>query len=106
MSIRYEMSRWVDYPASTGIKEEKVDIIAATGMSFTGRAQNIVLKREYTGKDTLEFDIPVKYIDSLTGEWVVNPLCKKIIEKTKIKLWRDERWYNHFTKEWQQGRWY
>ena len=106
MSIRYEMSRWVDYPASTGIKEEKVDIIAATGMSFTGRAQNIVLKREYTGKDTLEFDMPVKYIDSLTGEWVINPLCKKIIEKTKIKLWRDERWYNHFTKEWQQGRWY
>ena len=106
MSIRYEMSRWVDYPASTGIKEEKVDIIAATGMSFTGRAQNIVLKREYTGKDTLEFDMPVKYIDSLTGEWVINPLCKKIIEKTKIKLWRDERWYNYFTKEWQQGRWY
>ena len=121
MSIKYELSRWVDYPGATGLKEEKLDIIAATGMDASSRARNIVLKREYTGKNTLEFDIPVKYIDSFTGEWVYNPLCKKIIEKTKIKLWRDEKWWNPFGGEsevneetgcteykgtWEQGRWY
>lgn len=121
MSIKYELSRWVDYPANTGLKEEKLDIIAATGMDFAGRAQNIVLKREYTGKNTLEFDIPVKYFDPLSGATIINSLCQKLVEKTKVKLWRDELWWNPFggaqtyneetecyeyTGAWQQGRWY
>ena len=121
MSIKYELSRWTDYPGVTGLREQKLDVIAATGMTFTGCAQNIVLKREYTGKNTLEFDIPVRYIDDTTGTWMNNPFCKKLIEKTKIKLWRDERWWNPFggdptvnsetgcteyPGEWQQGRWY
>ena len=121
MSIKYELSLWYDYPGSEGIREEKIDVLAATGMDFAGRAQNIVLKREYTGKVTLEFELPVKYFDPFTGETVKNPLCTKTIEKSKIKLWRDELWWNPFggekaydnetectkyTGAWEQGRWY
>lgn len=121
MSIKYELSLWRDYPGSSGIREEKLDILAATGMDFAGRAQNIVLRREYTGKITLDFEIPVKYFDPFTGETVINPLCKKVVEKTKLKLWRDELWWNPFggesvydtetkctkyTGKWEQGRWY
>ena len=74
MSIKYELSLWRDYPGSTGIREEKIAILATTGMDFAGRAQNIKLKREYTGKITLEFEIPVKYMDPFSGEFVKNPL--------------------------------
>lgn len=121
MSIKYELSLWRDYPGSTGIREEKIATLAATGMDFAGRAQNIKLKREYTGKITLEFEIPVKYMDPFSGETVRNPLCTQVMEKSKLKLWRDELWYNPFggTKTldsktgvtkyagaWEQGRWY
>lgn len=106
MSIRYELSHWIDYPGATGMKEEKVNILAATGMDFAGRAQNISLKREHSGRQELTFELPVKYIDITTGEMIKNPLISKVVEKTKIKLWRDETWWDHFNKTWVQGRWY
>ena len=121
MGIKYELSLWCDYPSSSGVREEKIEIIAATGMDFAGRAQNIKLKREYTGKLTLEFELPVKYFDPLSGQTIKNPLCQKVIEKSKLKLWRDEYWWNPFggnetydektkcTKyegKWTHGRWY
>lgn len=121
MSMKYELSIWRDYPGSTGIREEKIAILATTGMDFAGRAQNIKLKREYTGKITLEFEIPVKYMDPFSGEFVKNPLCSQVMEKSKLKLWRDELWWNPFggtesynektncmeyEGAWEQGRWY
>lgn len=120
MSMKYELSLWRDYPAATTMKEQKTDIVAATGMDYAGRAQNIVLTRTYTGKDTLEFDLPVRYFDIMSGEDVPNPLLSKIVNKSKLKLWRDERWWNPFATyvgtgddgcekyegAWIQGRWY
>ena len=119
MSIKYELSRWNDCPAANGLREEKAEIIAATNMDFVGRAQNIVLKKEYNGRLELTFEIPLMYIDKNTGKKVRNKFVDNIIEKSKIKLWRDELWWNSFggtpteidgnikyPGEWVQGRWY
>ena len=121
MSIKYELSLWRDFPGVNAIQEEKVTIIAATGMNNAGRAQNIELKKEYNGKLTLTFEIPVKYDDNLTGKQISNPLINQVIDQSKLKLWRDERWWNPFKGEgtfdektgcvtyeggWEQGRWY
>lgn len=121
MSIKYELSLWRDYPGAQGMQEEKGEILAATDMTYVGRAQNIVLTRSYNGQDTLSFEIPVKVTEGETGKLVQNELIGKIHNKSKIKLWRDELWYNpyaiegekdsitgvvSFIGQWQQGRWY
>lgn len=121
MSINYELSLWREYPGITAIEEEKELIIAATGMDYAGRAQDIKLKREHSGKQTLTFEIPLKYFNISTGQDETNSLVEKIIDHSKLKLWRDEYWWNPFAKNkglneetgctifegaWQQGRWY
>lgn len=120
MSKKYELSLWQDYPGVKEIKEEKVAILATNGMEYSGRAQNIILSPSYTGEINLTFEIPVKYFDSLAGEWVVNPLARKVQVKSKLKLWRAEHWYNKyanpvydkenniwtFTPQWEDERWY
>ena len=121
MSIKYEMSLWRDYPGISSIREERIETLAATDMGFGGRAKNIKLKREYNGKITLTFDIPVKYFDYTGGSSISNPFIKLIEERSKIKLWRDELWWNPFATfikidestgrhiyqgKWVQGRWY
>lgn len=120
-NINYELSLWREYPGSKNIQEEKTDIIAATGMLNAGRAQNIKLKKEYNGKLTLTFEVPKKFFDEIEGKNIVNPLVKKVIDHSKIKLWRDELWWNPFSiykginqdnecsifeGAWEQGRWY
>ena len=125
MSMRYELSLWREYPGVHGIQEEKVCIIAATGMGSVGRAQNIKLKRESNGKQTLTFEIPIKYFDINSGEDISNPLIEQVIDHSKLKLWRDEKWLNqfyipdgntlsaitdengvpHVETKWEQGRW-
>lgn len=121
MSIDYELSLWREYPGVIAIEEEKELIIAATGMDYAGRAQDIKLKREHSGKQTLTFEIPLKYFNISTGQDETNSLVEKIIDHSKLKLWRDEYWWNPFAKNkglneetgctifegaWQQGRWY
>ena len=120
MIIPYELSLWIDYPGEQGIEEEKKSIIAASDQNLAGRAQNIKLKLSYTGQHTLTFEIPVKYFDIYKGEDVLNPLIEQVHVKSKIKLWRDEKWWNAFggtqtegdngetifSGAWEQGRWY
>lgn len=121
MSIKYELSLWREYPGVNAIQEEKVCIIAATGVDSSGRAQDIKLKKEYNGKQTLTFDIPIKYFDIITGEDIANPLVEQVIDHSKLKLWRDELWWNPFAinkgideatgctifeGDFVQGRWY
>ena len=121
MSTKYELSLWREYPGANAIQEEKVCVIAATGVDSSGRAQDIKLKKEYNGKQTLTFDIPIKYFDVITGEDVANPLVEQVIDHSKLKLWRDELWWNPFAVnkgidettgctifegDFVQGRWY
>lgn len=120
MSKKYELSLWRDYPGAQEIKEEKIAVIAATGMDYSGRAQNIILSPQYTGEVNLTFELPIKYFDSFSGKWVINPLAKKLQVKSKIKLWRQEHWFNKyanpvydsaakqwtFTPQWEDERWY
>lgn len=121
MSIKYELSLWREFPGANEIQEEKVCILAATDMCNSGRAQDIKLKKEYNGKQTLTFDIPVKYQDIITGQDTPNPFIEQVIDHSKLKLWRDERWWNPFATNkgvdektgctifegaWVQGKWY
>lgn len=120
MIIPYELSLWIDYPGEKGIEEEKKAILATSAQRLYGRAGSIELSLSYTGQHTLSFDIPVRCMDAITGESIINPLVSQVQVKSKLKLWRDEKWFNPFAGditygdngeiiyagEWQQGRWY
>lgn len=79
--------------------EEKGVIIGAHDMSYLGRATGIVLKREVKGTNTLTFQMPDKYFDSLTGEYVRNDFIDMMYPEVKLKLFYKNRWYEFFIKK-------
>ena len=120
MSKKFELSLWRDYPGEQEIKEEKVCVIASDSMNQAGQAQNITLMPSYTGEINLSFDLPAKYFDITEQKQIINPLGQQLQVKSKIKLWREEHWYNKyanpeydsdnqiwkFTPQWENSRWY
>jgi len=68
-------------------------------MSYPGRATNIVLKREIKGTNTLTFQLPDRYFDSLKGDYVHNEFADLIAPETKLKLFYKNRWFEFFVKK-------
>ena len=68
-------------------------------MSYPGRATSITLKREIKGTNTLTFQMPDRYFDSLKGEFVRNEFIDMISPETKIKLFYKDRWFEFFVKK-------
>jgi hypothetical protein len=68
-------------------------------MSYPGRATNIVLKREIKGTNTLTFQLPDRYFDSLKGDYVRNEFADLIFPETKLKLFYKDRWFEFFVKK-------
>lgn len=96
----YELSVWVEKLNGNNSKiEEKGVIIGAHDMSYPGRATNIVLKREIKGTNTLTFQMPDVYFDSLKGEYVRNDFIDMIYPETKLKLFYKDRWFEFFVKK-------
>lgn len=96
----YELSVWVEKLNGSNSKiEEKGVIIGAHDMSYPGRATNIVLKREIKGTNTLTFQLPDRYFDSLKGEYVRNEFADLIAPETKLKLFYKNRWFEFFVKK-------
>lgn len=96
----YELSVWVEKLNGSNSKiEEKGVIIGAHDMSYPGRATNIVLKREIKGTNTLTFQLPDRYFDSLKGDYVRNEFADLIAPETKLKLFYKNRWFEFFVKK-------
>lgn len=96
----YELSVWVEKLNGSNSKiEEKGVIIGAHDMSYPGKATNIVLKREIKGTNTLTFQLPDRYFDSLKGEFVRNEFADLIVPETKLKLFYKNRWFEFFVKK-------
>ena len=96
----YELSVWVEKLNGSNSKiEEKGVIIGAHDMSYPGRATNIVLKREIKGTNTLTFQLPDRYFDSLKGDYVRNEFADLIFPETKLKLFYKDRWFEFFVKK-------
>jgi hypothetical protein len=68
-------------------------------MSYPGKATNIVLKREIKGTNTLTFQMPDVYFDSLKGEYVRNEFIDMIFPEAKLKLFYKNRWFEFFVKK-------
>ena len=66
MNREYELSLWKDYSQGSILREEKVLIIANNEMTYTGRAQNIVLTEKSNDDNELTFELPINYFNSLT----------------------------------------
>ena len=96
----YELSVWVEKLNGSNSKiEEKGVIIGAHDMSYPGKATNIVLKREIKGTNTLTFQMPDVYFDSLKGEYVRNEFIDMIFPEAKLKLFYKNRWFEFFVKK-------
>lgn len=96
----YELSVWVERLNGSNSKiEEKGVIIGAHDMSYPGKATNIVLKREIKGTNTLTFQLPDRYFDSLKGEFVRNEFADLVAPETKLKLFYKDRWFEFFVKK-------
>ena len=96
----YELSVWVEKLNGSNSKvEEKGVIIGAHDMSYPGKATNIVLKREIKGTNTLTFQLPDRYFDSLKGDFVRNEFADLIAPETKLKLFYKNRWFEFFVKK-------
>ena len=96
----YELSVWVEKLDGNNSKiEEKGVIIGAHDMSYPGKATKITLKREVKGTNTLTFQMPDVYFDSLQGEYVRNEFIDAISAETKLKLYYKKKWYEFFVKK-------
>lgn len=96
----YELSVWVEKLNGSNSKiEEKGVIIGAHDMSYPGKATNIVLKREIKGTNTLTFQLPDRYFDSLKGDFVRNEFADLVAPEAKLKLFYKDRWFEFFVKK-------
>ena len=96
----YELSIWIEKLNENGTKDEiKGAIIGAHDMEYPGRATNIVLKRELKGTNTLTFQMPDCYFDSLIGDYIRNDFIDSLIPERKIKLFYDNQWFEFFIKK-------
>lgn len=95
----YEISVWDEKLGDNGQKTEiKRAIIGAHDMSYIGRATSPKLTKNLNGTHTLTFQMPSKFFDSATGEYVHNEFCDNVFNERKIKLQYDGDWYEFYVK--------
>jgi hypothetical protein len=96
----YELSVWEEVLNSDGTKSEKKQaIIGADDMTALGRATSVQLKRELKGQNTLTFQMPSKYFDPESGDYVRNELAEYLCNEKKVKLLFEDEWYEFYVKK-------
>jgi hypothetical protein len=56
------------------------------------------LTRNINGSKKLTFKMYHKYVDTITGEEVINPFSKWMISERKVKLYYEDKWYDFVIK--------
>ena len=102
--INYEISIWEDvFDSSAGeFKEQKIMVIGASDLLTQSRALQPFFKRGVNGTNELTFEMYYRYEDTITGESVENPFVKYLTNETKIKLKKDDKWYDFIIKDIQE----
>ena len=102
--INYEISIWEDvFDSSAGeFKEQKTMVIGASDLLTQSRALQPFFKRGVNGTNELTFEMYYRYEDTITGQPVENPFVKYLTNETKIKLRKDDKWYDFIIKDIQE----
>lgn len=98
---KYEISVWDDVYSSSSetFNEQKVIVIGSDSMTSEARAREPKLVSNIDGTNKFTFNMYYNYIDTITGEKVINPFIKYLINERKIKvLWKNE-WYDLLIKQ-------
>ena len=99
----YEISVWEDRLVTekkiSYYKEMKLAVIGSDKMDSPNRAFDPVLTENINGEKTLTFSLVYKYYDEYTGEMVINPFHKYLINERKIKLFYNDEWFDFIIKE-------
>ena len=102
----YELSIWHEFLNSTGKAEEKLAVIGAHDMTYLGRATNVKLQTKINGTHTLTFQMPDKWFDSESGEFVQNEFKDYVVNENKVKLYYKDKWLEFFIKNSKQTKHY
>lgn len=97
----YELSVWKESLARDGLRknEKKMAIIGANDMGYLGKASNIKFRKKMNGTHELEFEMPDKYFDSKTGEFIHNDFVDALFNECKIKFFYKKEWYEFSIKK-------
>lgn len=96
----YEISVWEDSwdETSKSYTERKICVIGSDQMIYGGRALNPKLTRNVNGQKTFSFSMYKTFIDTETGEKVVNPFISYLISERKVKLKYGDKWHDFLIK--------
>jgi hypothetical protein len=95
----YEISVWEDVLEDGVLVEKRLGIIGSDKMISQSKAIDPCLLRNVNGTKKLTFQMYKRYIDNITGEWVVNPFSDWLINERKVKLKYDGKWYDFIVKD-------
>ena len=97
----YRLSIWDDVwnPTTSRFEEKEFCIIGSDTMQSQNKASKVRLVRNVNGEKKLSFEMCSQYIDSETGEKVINPFVKELIAERKVKLEYDNNWYDFIIKD-------
>lgn len=103
MSIQkyeYELSVWKESLAEEGARKEekKMCIIGAQDMSYLGRATDLEITTNLNGTHKLTFQMPDRYCDPKTGEFIHNEFVDGIFNESKVKFQYKGQWYEFVVK--------
>lgn len=99
MKSKYEISVWSDVWKDGQLEEQKEIVIGSDTMTSESRAREPKMISNINGTNKFTFNMYYRYIDTRTGEEVINPYIKYLVNERKIKvLWKDE-WYDLLIKQ-------
>jgi hypothetical protein len=99
----YEISVWEEVWDGEKFTEKRLGIIGSNNMSFQSRALLPKLVRNANGTKKFTFEMYKRYVDTITGETVINPFCGWLINERKVKLKYDGKWYDFVVKNVQES---
>jgi len=105
---KYEISLWEDYlvAATDNIPEhyaeKKLAIIGSDTLTAQWRAIEPKMVENINGSNTFTFKMYYTYIDTETGEKVINPFAKLMTNERKIKAFWKNKWYDLVIKSIQE----
>lgn len=98
LTKNYEISIWRDIFVDGELKEDKLCVFGAHDMLSPFRALEPQLKSMLNGSHTFTFKLHRFIIDPVTGQKEENPFVNQLVNETKIKVNKDEKWYDLFIK--------
>ena len=93
----YEISVWKNELIQDGNEqrfvEKKLAIIGSNTMTGLNKVYDPVFNKKMNGEKSLTFSLKYKYVDTYTGEEVINPFVSLLTNESKVKLHYDDKWY-------------